>query len=139
MTETVTRPLPQIDDGNREFWAGAARGELCMQRCLACGHIRYPISHLCPQCLSEDFSWQTLSGRASILSYVVFHQVYNRAFATEVPYNVVLVQLDEGPRMFSNVIDVPADRVPKVGDRVIAAFTTGLTDDVVLPQFRLAD
>jgi uncharacterized OB-fold protein len=129
------RPLPTIDDDNRPFWDGARAGELRMQKCCGCGHIRYPISELCPQCLSGEFEWQRLSGRGKVFSTIVFHQIYHAAFAGEAPYNVSLIQLDEGPRMFSNVVGVPPSEV-KVGDVVEAVFEP-LTEDVTLPRFRM--
>ena len=130
------KPLPTITDENREFWDGAKRGEIRMQKCGGCGHIRYPISHVCPKCLSYDFEWSDLSGRGKVFSYVVFHQLYNRAFEKDVPYNVALVQLDEGPRMYGNVVGVPNDDV-KVGDMVEAVFDP-VTPEVTIPRFKLA-
>lgn len=129
------KPLPTITDENREFWEGAQRGKLRMQKCKDCGHVRYPISHVCPKCLSYDFEWTDLSGRGEVFSYVVFHQLYNKAFEKDVPYNVALVQLDEGPRMYSNVVGVDNDAV-KIGDKVEAVFDP-VTPDVTIPRFRL--
>lgn len=131
-----TKPLPTITAENREFWDVARRGAIRMQKCGACGHIRYPIAHCCPKCLSYDFVWTDLSGNGAIFSYVVFHQVYNQAFKDDVPYNVALIQLDEGPRMYSNIVGVPNDK-PKVGDRVTAVFDA-VTPEVTIPKFRLA-
>lgn len=129
------KPLPTITDENREFWEGARRGKLRMQKCRDCGHIRYPISHCCPKCLSYNFEWTDLSGRGEVFSYVVFHQLYNQAFKEDVPYNVALVQLEEGPRMYSNVVGVDNDAV-KVGDKVEAVFDP-VTPEVTIPRFRL--
>lgn len=135
-TTIYTKPLPDITDENREFWAALKRNELRLQQCSNCSHLRYPINPYCPQCLSTDHSWEALSGRGSVFSYIVFHQVYNSAFAGEAPYNVALIQLDEGPRMFSNVVGVPNDAV-EVGDRVEILFDP-VTDEVTLPRFRPA-
>jgi uncharacterized OB-fold protein len=129
------KPLPEITDENREFWEGAKRGRLRMQKCGACAHIRFPISHVCPRCLSAEFAWTDLSGRGEVFSYVVFHQVYNKAFEKDVPYNVALVQLEEGPRMYSNIVGVDNDAV-KVGDKVEAT-VDAVTPEVTLPRFRL--
>jgi uncharacterized OB-fold protein len=130
------KPLPELNDDNRPFWEAAARQELRMQKCLECSHIRYPINHVCPKCLSDKFEWAKLSGRGEVFSYVVFHQVYHPGFAQDVPYNVAMIQLEEGPRMISNVVGVPNDQV-KVGDRVQVSFERA-TDDVTIPRFRLA-
>lgn len=130
-----TKPLPTITDENREFWEGAKRGRLRMQKCEDCGHVRYPISHVCPKCLSYDFEWTDLSGRGVVFSYVVFHQLYSKAFEKDIPYNVALVQLEEGPRMYSNVVGVDNDAV-KIGDQVEAVFEP-VTPEVTIPRFRL--
>lgn len=130
-----TKPLPTLTDENRPFWDGCRQGKLRMQQCDDCGHIRYPISHCCPKCLSYGFHWQDLSGRGAVFSYVVFHQLYNKAFEQDIPYNVALVQLEEGPRMYSNVVGVDNDAV-KVGDKLEVVFDP-VTPEITIPKFRL--
>jgi uncharacterized protein len=130
-----TKPLPAISDENREFWEGARRGRIRMQQCGGCEHIRFPISHVCPRCLSGDYRWTDLSGRGEVFSYVIFHQLYNKAFEKDIPYNVALVQLEEGPRIYSNIVGVDNDAV-KVGDKVEAVFDA-VTAEVTIPRFRL--
>lgn len=141
MSETSTtpkappsKPLPTLDDSNRPFWRAARAGELHMQRCGDCSHIRHPINHVCPVCLSERFDWTRLSGRGKVHSSIVFHQIYHAAFAGDVPYNVSLIQLDEGPRLFSNVIGVPPSEV-KVGDVVEVCFEP-VNENIAMPRFR---
>ena len=131
---TYTKPLPVISDSNREFWEGCKRGKLRLQKCGGCGHIRYPIAHACPRCLSYVFEWTDLSGRGEVFSYIVFYQLYNKAFEQDIPYNVALVQLEEGPRMYSNVVDVDNDDV-KVGDKVEVVFDA-VTPEITIPRFR---
>jgi uncharacterized OB-fold protein len=132
--EEYAKPLPEITEGNRPFWEGLRERILRMQRCSNCGHLRYPISEWCPRCLEESCEWAALTGRGEVASTIVFHQVYDKAFAGDVPYNVSLIQLDEGPRIFSNVVDVPPSDVA-VGDRVEIVFDD-VTDGVTLPRFR---
>lgn len=131
-----SKPLPTIRDENRPFWEGCREHRLRMQRCDDCGHVRFPISHCCPQCLSEAHHWHDLSGRGTVFAYIVYHQVYDKAFAQDVPYNVALVQLEEGPRMYSNVVGTPNDAV-KVGDALEVVFDQ-VTPEVTIPRFRLA-
>ena len=95
--------VPTVDEVNRPFWEGCAAGELRLQVCRVCGLIRYPTSDICPRCLSPEHHWRRMSGDGEILSWVVFRHAYHPAWADRVPYNVVLVQLAEGPRMFGNV------------------------------------
>jgi hypothetical protein len=129
------KPLPTLSNENRPFWEAAKRQELHMQQCLDCQHIRYPINHVCPKCLSGRAEWKRLSGRGEVFSYIVFHQVYHAGFARDVPYNVAMIQLEEGPRMISNVVGVPTDKV-KVGDKVEVTFDQ-VTEEVTIPRFKL--
>jgi uncharacterized OB-fold protein len=130
--------LPTITDLNRPFWDGAAAGELRLQRCITCGHLRYPISSVCPACLSPDAEWVALSGSGTVLSYVRFHRSYHPAWEHRVPYVVALVQLDEGPRLFSNIAgdDSAVEVEVEVDDRVEAVFEPDPTGAVTLPLFR---
>jgi uncharacterized protein len=135
MTETTDAPpiLPTITDQNRPFWDGCAEGVLRMQACLPAGHLRYPISDACPTCLSGDFEWRELSGDGQILSAVVFNRSYNKAYEAHVPYNVVLVQLAEGPRMFSNVLPLSDPALP-AGTAVRVTFDH-VAEGVAIPRF----
>ena len=134
ITSEYKKPLPTIGSLNKPFWEATRANHLELQFCLGCGSPRYPISHVCPNCLSEAYEWKAVSGRGSVLSSIVFHQIYNAAFAKDVPYNVSLIQLDEGPRMFSNVVGVPPSDV-KVGDQVIVVFDA-VTNEITIPRFR---
>jgi uncharacterized OB-fold protein len=133
---TYQKPLPDISDRNRPFWEGCKNGELKMQKCTECGHIRYPIGPVCTKCLSGDFEWANLSGKGTIFNYIIVHQKYNAAFADDLPYNVIMVQLDEGTRMFSNLVGVENNEI-KIGMKVEATFEKA-TDEIYIPKFRLA-
>jgi uncharacterized protein len=129
------KPLPTLTDENRPFWEACRAGRLSLQKCGRCSHIRYPISGICPRCLSADFEWTGVSGRGTVFSYVVFHQAYHAGFKQDVPYNVALVQLEEGPRMYSNIVGTPNDQV-RIGDAVEVVFDA-VTAEVTIPRFRL--
>lgn len=128
------KPLPTITDENRPFWDACAASELRMQRCSACGHLRYPIQPLCPRCIGREFTWDRLSGRGEVFAIAVYHRAFHPAYASDVPYNVALVRLAEGPRMYSNVL---GDGV-RVGDAVTVVFDE-VADGIVLPRFRRVD
>jgi uncharacterized protein len=134
---------PTVTEENRPFWDAARDGRLVMQQCTRCSHIRYPIQALCPNCLHDEYSWMQLSGLGSVFAVVIYHQAFNKAWAGDLPYNVAIIQLDEGPRMFSNVVGGPSSDVA-VGDRVAVVFEP-FTDDpsesestetLVVPRFR---
>lgn len=127
---------PAITDLNRPFWEGCAAGELRLQQCGACHLVRYPVSETCPRCLSPDAEWRPMSGRGVVLSAIAFHRAYNPAWADRVPYNVALIQLDEGPRMFSNVVPLDRLRIPAgTAVRVVFMPTSG---GVSVPRFEPA-
>jgi len=134
MSTEYSKPLPELNDFNRPFWEACRNNRLELQKCSDCSHIRYPVSHVCPECLSEAHEWVKVSGRGTVWSSIVFHQVYNKAFAADVPYNVAMIQLDEGPRMISNVVGVPPSQV-KVGD-VVEVIFDAVTPEVSIPRFR---
>ncbi|MDO9075479.1 MAG: OB-fold domain-containing protein [Rubrivivax sp.] len=130
------KPLPTLDDANRPFWTAARQQQLALQHCGDCGEPRYPINHVCPHCLSDRFEWKTISGRGTVHSSIVFHQIYNATFTGDVPYNVSLIQLDEGPRMISNVVGIAPSDV-KVGDVVQVVFDP-VTPEISIPRFQRA-
>ncbi|MBI2847623.1 MAG: Zn-ribbon domain-containing OB-fold protein [Chloroflexi bacterium] len=134
-TETeYNKPLPDINELTKPYWDAAKRHELVIQRCSDCGHYRNPPSPNCPRCLSPNAHWPKLSGRGKVFSWVVFHRVYAPGFANEVPYNVAVVELDEGPKVISNIIDCKLEDI-KVGMPVEVTFED-VTDEVSLTRFR---
>ncbi|HEV7564421.1 MAG TPA: OB-fold domain-containing protein [Microbacteriaceae bacterium] len=129
--------LPQIDEVNRPFWAGCRAGELRLQRCCTCRRVRYPPAPLCPSCLGVEVEWESMSGCGTIVSFVIFRRAYHPAWADRVPYNVALIELDEGPRMISNVVEAAPEAL-QVGQRVSSVFEA-VTDEVTVPRFRLQE
>ena len=130
------KPLPRVTADNRPFWEATKRHELRLQRCGDCGRFRYPPAPVCPGCLSERAEWTRVSGRGTITTFIVMHKVYFPSFAADVPYNVVQVELEEGPRLTANLVDVPNDQI-RVGMPVEAVFDD-VTPEITLPRFRRA-
>ena len=110
------------------YWCSAA---------VIAARLRYPASIVCPECLSRDAEWTAVSGRGKVFSFVVFHRAYHPAWEGKVPYNVALIELDEGPIMLSNVVDVDNAKLA-VGQPVRVAFEK-LDDDLAIPVFKPAD
>lgn len=127
------KPLPPDDPANRPFWQGARRGALVLQRCLDCGRHRFPASRYCAQCHGERSEWVETSGRGVVEAHCTFHKAYWPAFEAEVPYNVVQVCLDEGVRLFSNLVGVPREHI-RSGLRVRATFEPA-TPSISLVRF----
>ncbi len=95
------KPIPVPSQESQPYWDGLREQKLMMPRCDDCQHHWFPPSFLCPNCNSSKWTWTKMSGRGRIFSYVVYHRVYHPAFAGEVPYAVAVIELDEGPRMYS--------------------------------------
>jgi uncharacterized OB-fold protein len=125
---------PTINEVNRPFWDGCRRGELLVQRCSHCGRLRYPAAVVCPGCLSRDCAWDAVSGRGKVFSFVVFHRAYHPAWEGRVPYNVALIELDEGPIMLSNVVGIDNAKLA-VGVPVQIAFES-VDESLVIPVFK---
>ena len=140
MTDIPPKPVPALSELNRPFWQGAAQGRLMLQRCGACGHLRFPLGPVCTICLSPETDWVEMSGRGKVLSHLVFHQVYHRAWAQDVPYSVVMVELDEGPRLFSNIADPTRSDIETdlVGRRVEAVFEP-MTEEIGRVLFKVVE
>lgn len=136
MFGAIEKPLPRPSEDSAPFWEAAFRGELRMQRCGPCGHLRFPPSLLCPRCLSDAAEWVALSGRGRIYSWVVVHQSQHPAFNPDAPYNVVIVELDEGPRLHGNLIGTPPDEI-RIGMAVEVVFEDA-TPAVTLAKFKPA-
>lgn len=134
---SYAKPLPDIHDRlNAPYWQAAKRHELSMQRCPRCGFVRFPAAKFCPECLEENDEWVTLSGRGTVWSFGVYHHVFNRTFAEDIPYNVALVELEEGPRLITNIVGIPNEEIT-IGMPVEVAFDD-VTDEVTLVKFRPA-
>jgi uncharacterized OB-fold protein len=129
----VPRPLPEPDEASRPFFEGAMAGRLMLMRCNACGTVRLPSRRHCDRCLSPEFAWFEASGRGTVRTFGVMHQRYHPAF--ELPYNVTIVELEEGPRITTNIVGVANDQI-RVGMPVVVDWERH--SDVALPKFRPA-
>ena len=129
-----TKPLPAISSLNRPYWEGLTQRRLVMPQCNECGKFWYPPTPFCPVCWSRDFTWQRLSGRGRVNSWVVFHQAYFSSFKDDIPYNVAEVELEEGPRLLTNLVEVDNADI-QIGMAVEVCFDD-ITDEVTLAKFR---
>ncbi|MER5854501.1 MULTISPECIES: Zn-ribbon domain-containing OB-fold protein [Streptomyces] len=132
---------PVTDTDGAPFWEYAARGELRVQACADCGELRFPPRPCCPHCQSFASQWRPVSGRGRVWSYVVPHPPLLPDYAAQAPYNVVLVELEEAPRirLAGNLVTGPGAPLGsldpgriRIGARVQVVFSGGL------PQWVLA-
>jgi uncharacterized OB-fold protein len=128
------KPLPLITPLNQPYWDALKQRQLKLQRCDQCGKFWYPPSPLCPYCWSREFTWSAVSGHGRVNSWVVFHQSYFRGYDHDLPYNVAEVELDEGPRLLTNLVQIPNERI-RAGLEVEVVFDD-VTDTITLAKFR---
>jgi uncharacterized protein len=133
MTNYV-KPLPNITDDNRYYWEHCKNHELRMQKCLQCGHIRFPPGILCPQCHSLEADWFKMSGKGKIYSYVIYRRAYHPSYQNDIPYAVAIIRLDEGPRMESNIVACKVEDL-KI-DMPVEVIFEDVTDRIALPKFK---
>jgi uncharacterized protein len=133
---TITKylkPLPVIDDKSKPFWAAAKNHLIKLPQCKKCNYIRVQFENFCPFCGFELFEWRTLSGNGTIWSHCIFHRSYFPEFQDDLPYIVIMVKLDEGPKLISNLVNQGQAKL-KIGLRV-KVFFEDVTDDITLIKF----
>jgi len=127
-------PTPELD--TRPYWDAARDGRLLLRRCRACSEAHFYPRPFCPKCWSDDVEWIDASGRATLYTWSVVHQNDLPPFPSRVPYVAAIVDLEEGPRMMTNVIDCEFDDL-SVGMALEVTFRPE-TDDITVPVFRPA-
>jgi uncharacterized OB-fold protein len=137
MEQAVTPvPAPERDALNTPYWDHLAQGQLCYQQCNACSHAWLPARSECPGCLAADWRWQAAAGGAKLISWVVYHMAYHPAFASRLPYAVGVVELDEGPRLISNVIGIVDAESLKIDQRLVLVIED--ESGTAVPRFKPA-
>ena len=131
-----TKPLPHIDEESRPFFEALQRHELYVQRCRECGDLRYHPRALCTNCLSSRTEWLRARGTGKIYTFTVTYQNQSAGFRESLPYVMAWVELDEGVKMLTNIIDCPPEQV-KIGMPVEVVFED-VTPEVTLTKFRPA-
>lgn len=131
----ISKPIPAITPEMREFFDGARAGRLMVQKCDNCGTLRFPAHELCSKCNSTASRWVSVSGRGEVYSFNIMHQVYHPGFAGDVPYAVVLIELEEGCKFVSNLLGVKPHDI-RCGMPVEVTFEK-LSNEVSIPKFRL--
>ncbi len=128
------KPIPQIDEESKPFWEACKRHELYMQKCRDCGTLRYYPRALCGKCLSSDTEWVKCSGRGEIYTFTVTYQNRGAGFRDELPYVLAYIELEEGVRMMSNVVECEPEKV-SIGMPVEVVFED-INDEIALPRFK---
>jgi uncharacterized OB-fold protein len=129
-----TRPLPDLRNAGAEFWRAASEGVLLVPRCAECDRTFWHPRPRCPYCGSRRVGWIPGSGRGTLHTFTVVRQSADPYFATRLPYAVGIVELDEGVRIMSNIVETPLQAL-RIGMRVEAIFEAAGAE-IAIPLFR---
>ena len=132
------RPIPVPDEFSADYWEGARRRELTLKQCGSCDFYIHPPGPICPRCQSETIHPSVVSGRGKVYSFSITRIPGNPGFANDLPYAVVIVELDEQAGLFAigNLLDFPPDDI-QIDMPVEVAFEQ--RGEIVLPQWRTVE
>jgi len=133
----IPKPLPEITPVTQPFWEATAQGKLLMQRCRDCHSWVWCPRPACVECGSEQLEWTLLSGRGRVFAFTVIREVVGRAlrgFAKDIPYVTAWIDLEEGPRFCSNIVQCPVEKV-EIGMAVEVVFEEA-GPGIFLPKFK---
>jgi uncharacterized OB-fold protein len=130
----TARPLPTLEGLSKEFYEWCKRGELRFQRCADCGAWRHVPREMCAECGSAKWKWTRSSGRGSVFTWTVAARAMHPAFADDVPFAPAVIELDEGVRLLSRVVDCPPEEL-EIGMPVEVVFED-VAPEITLPKFR---
>jgi uncharacterized OB-fold protein len=125
-------PMPPIIWDNMGYWEGINRHELVFQRCKECGTWRHPPRPVCPKCRSFEKEWAPSTGKGTVYSCVTYQESPHPGF--KAPYSVVLVEMEEGVRLVSNMVDIKSEEI-SIGMPVEVVFED-IAEGLTLPKFR---
>jgi len=129
-----TLPIPTADEASEPFFRGAKERKLMLLRCTGCGRHRLPGRERCADCWSTNAEWVQASGRGKLYTFGIMHQQYHPAFAGAIPYNFALVELEEGPRLVTSIVDCPNEELRV--DMPVQAVFDDVSEETTLVRFR---
>jgi len=134
MSQNYTKPLPVLEGLTAQFYDWCKQGELRFQRCTDCSTWRHVPREMCADCGSWSWEWARSSGRGTVFTWTTAARALHPAFKDSAPYAPVVVEMEEGVRLLSQVIDVAPDAL-LIGMPVEVTFDP-VTDEVTLPKFK---
>ena len=127
------KPIPVPDEVSKTFWQGCQRQELLLQKCRDCGRFQFYPRFLCINCMSQSMEWVRSSGKGTVHTFTVIQQNVMPGFAQEVPYVFAIIELTEGVRLTTNIVDCAPAEV-YIGMPVVVVFEP-ISPEISLPKF----
>jgi uncharacterized OB-fold protein len=132
------KPLPVPDPVTQLYWDSLKAHAVRLQICGSCRQFIFYPRAFCPSCGSDDLNWEAISGKGVVHAFAIPHRHPNREFTANGPYVVALIELEEGARLLSNLVEVePTPEAVRVGMAVEIVYDD-VTEEVTLPKFRPA-
>ena len=128
------RPIPPTSELTQPYWDATRKGELVVQHCGSCNDALFPPRAHCPSCGSADLSWRPVSGKGTVYTYTIARRPPHPVFAEQCPLAIGIIELDEGPRLMSNIVNCDPQDIA-VGMPVQVTFEAIDDSDVMLPVF----
>jgi uncharacterized OB-fold protein len=132
--QDLAKPLPKPTPWSKPFWEAAREHRLVLRRCNTCGAYQHPPYPSCEVCYGEEFSWVEAAGRASLFAYAINYSAVPFPFLADLPYVTAIVELAEGVRMISNIVECEHDAL-RNGIELEVVFRD-VSDDCTLPEWR---
>ena len=130
------KPLPTISGETKPFWDACRRGNLIIQKCDRCQEYQFYPRGICANCWCQDIRWVTATGKGTVWTFTVTRQNRTLGFEEDLPYVLALVELDEGVKMFTNIIECDPNEV-KIGMPVEVTFVQA-NQQITIPYFKPA-
>ncbi len=127
------KPMPIVTDLNRPHWEAAKEHRFVIQKCSDCGHVWFPPMSICNVCLSDRIEWVDSKGTGKVHSFIVYHQAWLPGWLKVTPYNVAIIELDEGPRFVNNIVGIENDDIQV--DMPVRVVFEDVTSDTTIPRF----
>ena len=138
MANEYKRPLPVKQPESDFYWEKAQAHELWLRKCNSCEQAYFYPRDICPHCFSRDVIWVQASGKGKLYSFEIAYRTFNPAFTVETPFILAMVELEEGPRMMSNLINIKPDPAVVKCDMPVEVVFEKQTDEVTLALFQPA-
>ena len=139
MTQQYSKPVPRPQQESDFYWEKAKAHELWLRKCNSCDKAYFYPRDISPCCFSRDTSWVRASGKATLYTYGIVHRAPHPGFREDAPFVTALVELEEGPRMPTNIVGLgePTPEKLQIGMPLEVTFEE-ITDEISLPKFKPA-
>ncbi|HEX5940153.1 MAG TPA: Zn-ribbon domain-containing OB-fold protein [Dehalococcoidia bacterium] len=136
MTSEYRKPVPSPSPEAEPYWKAAREHKLNLPFCSVCSEFFWFPRPFCPKCFSWGIEWRSVSGKGKLYTYAIQYRPQMPGFESELPYITAIVELDEGPRLMTNLVEVDADPAVIKCDMPVEVVFAEINDELALPKFR---